>query len=257
MTRYIFFILLFISCKNTKTNVYKSGTSIVVARSQSGICVAADSRRVFHMASNGDKFGILKYDTVCKIKEVGNIFFCSAGFDVDPIDSIAENCILTTNSIELAANKFINKAKEYRLNYLEKLRLTSYKDFVYYFKYLKHFGTAFLGYEKDIPKIVHFTLTITSRENEKVVVQESIEKLLTFPTTNTFIFLGASDNSYKFAEDSIFWAKNGFQKGMEELVAIECDKDSINVGRPIDVLGILSETRHIWFKGPACKSKRH
>lgn len=255
MNRFFYLALIFFSCKNTASNLYRGGTSIVVAHSKSGICVAADTRRVYHIATNGTRFNVLKYDTVCKIKQAGSLFYCSAGFDVDPIDAIAENSILTSTSITQASNIFLMKAKEYRLNYLEKLRLTNRKDFEYYFKNLKHFGSVFFGFENSIPKIVEMTFTITSNENEKVVVKESIKRYLTSPTTNTFIFLGASNNNYIFAKDSMFWETRGFQKGMEELVSIECDKDSINVGRPIDVLGILSETKYIWFKGPACKNK--
>jgi hypothetical protein len=257
MLRYFYIALIFISCTKTVSNLYRGGTSIVVARGKSGICVASDSRRVFHIATNGLKFGILKYDTVCKIKQARNLFYCSAGFDVDPVDAIAENCILTSTSIKQAADLFLKKAGEYRINYLEKLRLTNRKDFEYYFENLKHFGSALFGFENGIPKIVEVTFTITSKKNEKVVVKDSTNLYLTSPTTNTFIFLGASDNNFKFAKDSIFWKTKGFQKGMEELVAIECDRDSINVGRPIDVLGILGETKYIWFKGPGCKNKKH
>ena len=245
-------LLVIFSCRQPTGNIYTNGTCIVVARSQSGICVAADSRRVVSMAQRGSQFSVLRYDTVCKIHQVGHLFYASAGTNTDPLDSIAESCISDTGNIVNLARDFISKAILYRAITLEKTRVNSPAEYEHYYKDLKNVGICFFGFENNFPKIIDVSLIINSKPYEKVLIKDSTNYYLEPPITNTFVLLGHTDSIYNVLRADRFWKGQSFEDGMRKLVSIECDIDSIDVARPITVLAILSEKKFYWSKGSPC-----
>jgi hypothetical protein len=251
----VLIVLLIASCKSPKRNTYEKGTCIVIGRGRGGIWVAADSRRVINFAVDGKRFSVLRYDTVCKIHQCGDLFFASAGVNVVPVDSIAEKCLMENHSISDAAKDFSIKAKIYQTAYLESIRINDPKDFDHYFKDLQYVGCCFFGYENDIPKMIDVGFKIESKKNSKVVLKDSSIYYLEPPTTVNFVLMGHTDSIRKIVGTSKFWKGKKPEDGLRELVSIECDRDPVDVARPISVLSVTSSTKHTWSKDSPCATR--
>ncbi|MDP4263261.1 MAG: hypothetical protein Q8941_12105 [Bacteroidota bacterium] len=227
---------------------YSDGTCIIIGRIKGGICVGADTRRVFHLTTNGHFIDVLKYDTVCKIRKYGNLYFSASGFDVDPSYSIAETCITNGKSIVQAAETFALAEKEARRKYLENIRVKSPLDFEHYYKELESFRAAFYGFEDSIPKIIDIEFKMISDKTKPVIVKDSTIKFLTLPDTPNFVIMGHTDTTENLLKQSKFWVGKSFQEGIKDLLLAQCVKDSIDVGAPLDILAIFGKSAYKWYE---------
>ena len=241
--------------KSQDNEIYTGGTCIVIARGKDGICAAADSRRVVHLSLKGEKFSVLRYDTVCKIHQVGNLFFAASGINVDAVYSIAEKCMQENNSILKAAMCFKVKCDAYQTSILENIRVNKPKDFNKLYEELDNLGCCFFGIENGKPKMVEISFGIISKRGEKIKLRDSLEYYLETSSKYEFVMMGHTDSIYKVVKDTKFWKGKNVQQGLKELISIECDRDSIAVARPITVLSILVGNKFYWSKDSPCTFK--
>jgi hypothetical protein len=224
-----------------------SQTTIILAKFDSGFCIGMDSRRaVFSDA------GPVRFDTVCKIQKVNNIYIVSAGVSSPEFRQKASDFARQKRNCGDAANFFKIWAVKARQKFIDSLSEEHSGLLKNHLDELKKLDYTFIGFENDTPVFytVEFTMkSINRHQTVECVIIKNIE-----PTKGVvFLFLG----HYEHLQSQM--SKKDFGKGLplevviEKLISIECTAVPEAVAKPINLIWVY-KNQYKWVRNPVkCK----
>ena len=217
--------LLFIFLPNTLQS-----TCILIFRNQTGIYVAADSRRILK-SSDGK---IVDKQTIMKIHSLNKVYFAISGADDSFLFDAAMNTIKPNKGINAIVKEYSEKVRQHYKIFLLEIKKKNPTQYNSYFSNAIA-GVAFFGYIKDSSYLI-----LTEFHLEKVNGKDDIKYYLV--DDNPFIPLGIYDHIRAIPLNDI--------KGMSatmpplewlgKLVQVEVSSHKDSVGCPIDLLRLTN-----------------
>jgi hypothetical protein len=210
------------------------GTSIIVARSDSEIAVAADSLDLWG-DSNIPKRG-------CKILQFGNYFFAFAGVSLPvgfDIPKIAEDAFRNAPHIKDAANSFESKIGTILPETLRRIA----RDYPVSFRQIatshEIISAVFFGFEEGTAELHlrEFMLGDATTLNLRLGSADYIKG-----SPLAYLMLGASTVANEFVEKNpAFLKQNNLADNVLHLVEMEIVDQPKFVGPPVDVLRVTKD----------------
>ncbi len=216
-------------------------TCIVIYIAKNGhIYVAADSRRTFVFNDNSND---VKFESVCKIHNVGARYFAIAGIDDSSLLETATRALQQNPNIDTAIKSFGT------------MMVTHYNALMadtkrYYPDKFKHFLKAgladisFFGFFSGFPNIINVEFFCELDKNGKVVSKYRLHKV------NNITIIGISQditNSRPEELPSRETMEQNPELFVESLVKIEAKMQPFAVSEPIDILE-LKPNGPIWIR---------
>lgn len=235
-------------------------TSIVAVRNNNEIVIGADSKTSLTPMLNsvGDPKSIAK----CKIVQVGNIFFASAGFAGIGTEKFPGNIDPEFNLEEIIVNALKGKwSIADKLNNLEKILVANLSQIA---EKARLENAAF--FVDRFVKYPMYSIIVAGSDNEELILMARTFKLIISPSGSlTFdirrfdcpgdceesfitIFAGRTEAIRKFLhENEGFLFHTDAATAIRNLVELEISKDPSFVGPPIDILRLTRKGAE-WIK---------
>ena len=217
-------------------NAFSTCIAIYVAPN-GHIYVAADSRRTFFL--DDDK---TRNESICKIHNVGDIWFAVSGFDDSGLQTAANNALTQNKDIDFAIKTF-GDAMRARYQRLMDDAQRFYPEMLHKFLADGLAEVAFFGYVDHQPRVQDIQFKVCLKKN-KVLVSYQVQPVA-FLTV-----IGISKDIDEARPDELPSKLTMLQKPaqyVEELVKFEAGKQPLVVGEPIDLLE-LSPTGAVWLR---------
>jgi hypothetical protein len=204
------------------------------------IYVAADSRRSFIF---NDGAGRNKFESVCKIHNVGNSYFAIAGIDDGRLLTEATRALQLHSDIDTAIASFGTAMVKGYNRLMADMR-------IYYPSKFKHFlrdglaEVSFFGFQNGRPNVVDIEFTCAQGKNGAAVSKYRIHKVYNITV------IGLSRDITNAKPDELPSAATREQNPelyVEELVKIEAKMQPLAVSEPIDLLE-LSPDGPVWIR---------
>ena len=202
------------------------------------IYVAADTRRTF-LLDDSDKN---KFETICKIHNVGNTYFAVSGFDDAGLQSAATTALSQNADINRALKVFCTKMTAHYQNRMQQIQQ-------YFPEKLESFlinglgDVCFFGYINGEPKIqeVQFTLRLKKNRLEIICRVQQVAYITVIGITKDI------DNAapYELPDKLTMLGKPALY--VEKLVELEAKKRPMAVSEPIDLLELKPDGA-TWIK---------
>ena len=220
----------FLSCS---LNSFSTCIAIYVAEN-GHIYVAADSRRTFFF---NDKY---KYESVCKIHNVGATYFAIAGIDDAGLEAGASTALQQNTNIDSAVKSFgTAMAKHY-----QKLMTDARKYYPDKFKHFLNEGLAdvsFFGFSNGEPYIIDMEFMVYLDDKKQVVATYRLNDV------GSLNIIGISSDIRSEDRPSPEVIKQNPELYVESLVKVEAKKHPQAVSEPIDLLE-LSPDGPVWLR---------
>ncbi len=203
------------------------------------IYVAADSRRSFIFDDSGDN----KFESVCKIHNVGNNYFAIAGIDDGRLLTEATKSLQLNADIDTAIKLFGTAMVRHYNRLMADMK-------VYYPDKFKHFlsdglaDVSFFGFQNGVPNVVDIEFTCFQGKNGIVISKYRIHQVFSITV------IGLSRDITNAKPDELPSAATREQNPelyVEELVKIEAKMQPLAVSEPIDLLE-LSPNGPVWIR---------
>jgi hypothetical protein len=230
-------------------------TTVAIYRSPTKIVIGADT-----LFNRQTRLGPTRY-RVCKILNVGEVFFVSIGIVDNPatgfsLNSLAETAIQESHGVSASAQKLMSIGEGPVSRTLTELRKNESQ---YYSAHVTHkekaLGVVFVGFDagQDIMAAVYFSIAERADGSVKATSHLDTCPGIMCPSSVQFRLYGQSDASSRYlqthpltgAEDPVSTAMN--------LIGMEADADPDNVGRPIDIITISPKGHRCSLGGQCCK----
>jgi len=218
-------------------NCFSTCIAIYIA-DNGNIYVAADSRRTFLF--NDDK---AKFESVCKIHNVGNNYFAVSGFDDGSLLKAANESLQKNSDIGAAIKAFgATMTKRYK-ELMEEAR-TYYPD---NFRKFLNDGlgeVSFFGFYNGTPKVIDVQFTVAVDKNDKIQAIYKVKPVFNLSVIGISKDI-ASANPQELPSTAIM--DSNPELFVEDLVQIEVKKQPLAVGGPIDLLK-LTPKGPVWIR---------
>jgi len=218
-------------------NCFSTCIAIYIAN-DGNIYVAADSRRTFLF--NDDK---RKFESICKIHNVGDNYFAISGFDDGGLLKAADKALQESSNIDVAINCF-GMAMEKRYKQLMDEARLFYPD---KFKMFLRDGLAnvsFFGFYNGTARIINVEFLLSVDRNGNAITKYKIH-----PVSNVTV-IGISKDITDASPEELP-TKETMERNpelyVEELVMIEAKKRPMAVSEPIDLLELKPEGP-VWIR---------
>jgi len=216
-------------------------TCIVIYIAENGnIYVAADSRRTFIFNDGKDK---RKFESICKIHNVGNNYFAISGID--------DGCLLKAANKALKQNSNIDAAiKSFGNTMLERYTRLMIDTKIFYPDKFKHFlkdglaSVSFFGFQNGVPNVIDIEFLCCLDKNGKVTTTYRIRPIFEITV------IGISRDITNAKREDLPTAATREQNPelyVEALVKIEAKMQPLAVSEPIDLLELMPNGS-IWIR---------
>jgi hypothetical protein len=222
--------------RNSNTQNFFSGTTIVAIRTPSEVIVGADSK----MVAIGDNLS--DAGQTCKIIQVDNLFFAHARLFRDTLGtfSVSETVFQARRkggTILETANNFEELIVPSLIKILEQIK---HEHPVYFHQHYEN-GSAvdiiFFGMEKDVPVLYLRYFVASSSANGSISIEvKQLNCPGDCPTGITYAFLGEQSALNKFLDENPHYSKNGWIPTINKLIEIEAKDKPDFVSLPVDIL---------------------
>lgn len=229
-----------------------NGTVIYVRASGGEVVIAADSKRVFH-----EPGGMQHSESVCKIHQVEDIVFASAG--LVGVTGIALNADISQVARQAMSGNgtLVERVRNFQqlieVPLLNAMLITRTRDQTEYGGYLQHgaLQTVFIRAEKQVPVIALSRFPLTEGPNGTI----KLEPKVNLYSGKLTISLGGSPTAIDLGKDEEYWSK-GSVDGVRELIKISIADNPSKTGEPIDILK-FSKSGTSWIQvKPECKQSK-
>ena len=203
-------------------------TCIAIYVAENGhIYVAADSRRTFFFDGNGQKF-----ETVCKIHNVGSSYFAVSGIDDSGLAKAATRALQHNTDVYVAVKSFGNAMVKRYKQLMDDAKLFYPDKFP---KFLKDGlgSVSFFGYYCGLPNVYNIDFLCSLDKNGEVVVKYQINRIFVVKV------IGISKdiaNAQPGDVPPVSVIDQNPELYVEALVKIEAKAQPQAVGAPIDLL---------------------
>jgi len=218
-------------------NCFSTCIAIYIANN-GNIYVAADSKRTFLF--NDDKS---KFESVCKIHNVGNNYFAVSGFDDGFLLKAANESLQQNEDIGAAIKAFGSTMTKRYKKLMEEAR-TYYPENFHQFLSDGLGEVSFFGFYKGTPKIVDVQFTVALDKNDKVITSYKVRPVLNLTVIGISRDITHANPS-ELPSPAIM--NDNPELFVESLVQIEVRKQPRAVGDPIDLLKLTPEGP-VWIK---------
>jgi hypothetical protein len=216
-------------------------TCIVIYIAENGnIYVAADSRRTFFF---NDGKGKEKFESICKIHNVGNNYFAVAGIDDGGLLKAATNALQQNSNIDTAIKSFgIIMVKQYTQ------LMTDTR--IFYPDKFRHFlkdglaDVSFFDFKNGVPSVIDIEFLCKVDKNGKVAIKYRIRPIFDITV------IGISGDIINAKPEDLPTAATREQNPelyVEALVKIEAKMQPLAVSEPIDLLELKPDGA-IWIR---------
>lgn len=226
---------------------YSVGTTVVAFWTPDRIIVGADSK-----GRRGGELGEGEL-LVCKIRQVGNVFYALSGLREDPetgfdAHSIVVRAYNTPGRLIDKVNAFERLVSEPLSNVLAHIKAK------YPLNFERDFGNkgggmdiVFFGYENGRP------VMITRRIGRRDYSRRRLEYPGDFPNSPFgAVYMGQHDSINRFRVANPGWQRMGLEKAMRRFIQMEIEEHPETVGPPIDIL-VIDNSGARWIqKKPEC-----
>jgi hypothetical protein len=196
------------------------------------IYVAADSRRTFYFDDDKTKF-----ETICKIHNVGNSYFAVSGIDDEGLTNGANLALQQNENVDAAVKAFgVATCRRYT-----QLMTDAQKLYPERFKKFLSDGLAevsFFGFYDGKPKIQDVEFRLHLDKKNHVTASYEIQQV------GYFTVIGMSDAIFDGGSPGMPDKQVMLQNPIlyvEDLVKVEAQKHPLSVGEPIDLLELKPE----------------
>jgi len=215
-------------------------TCIAIYLAENGhIYVAADSRRTFFFNNGPDH----KFDTICKIHNVGNNYFAISGIDDGALLKAATKAVRQNADIYVAVKSFgTSMVKHYR-QLMEDTRLFFPDKFP---KFLKDglASVSFFGYYCGLPNIYNIEFLCNLDKNGGIVIRYRLNRVFDINV------IGISQDITNAKPGDLPPPEIKYQSPdlyVEDLVKIEAKFHPLAVSEPIDLLELKPDGA-VWIR---------
>ena len=237
-------------------------TTIVGIRASNGIIIASDSLQKFIIPSTGpDAPAKSIRESVCKIRQLGNIFYAisgslvsntKTGFDVDKViaESFQKDADIADNASRF--EKEIQKPLEEALENVKIEHPNYFEQSIYSHDFIQ---ILIAGIENNVPILVVLGITVVSSLHEPVRIETNKYGCQgsTCPQELFLIAVGKHDVLDRYVYDNPNIWNTSLINAARRLVELEIADKPEDVGPPVDILFIgLSQIQWIQKK-PACR----
>jgi len=232
---------LLITCLLIFYSIKGFSTCIVIYVADNGyIYVAADSRRTF-IFNEGKERG--KFESICKIHNVGNNYFAIAGIDDGGLLKAATKALQQNSNIDTAIKSFGTMMVKRYTRLMTDTR-------IFYPDKFKHFlndglaNVSFFSFQNGVPNVTDIEFLCNLDKNGKVATTYRIRPIFEITV------IGMSRDITNAKPEDLPTAATREQNPelyVEALVKIEAKMQPLAVSEPIDLLE-LKPTGPIWIR---------
>ncbi len=204
------------------------------------IYVAADSKRSFIFSDAKDS---PKFESVCKIHNVGNNYFAISGFDDGALLKQATQALTETPDVYTAINKFGDVMTK-RYKYLMNQAKTYYPDKLKLFTRNGLGKVSFFGFYDGQPNVVNVSFFCERDKHGNIIVTYKTHQIIAATVIGISEDIVNASPSELPSEDT---KEQNPALYVEELVKIEAKNRPDAVGAPIDLLELKPDGA-VWIR---------
>jgi hypothetical protein len=227
-------------------------TCVIIVKTNNYIFAGADSRRPIDFVAfeKGAQRTHIKYDSVCKIRHAGNIYFSNLGYFSEEGYYLAIQSCNGDNLVTIVRN-YTKKRKEQLYKLLQKEKDLGIYEKDYTSNYMRLFSTIFYTIEKKTTKVIISEIKIISEVNEPVKLKEFIQyDTIPDPTDMPHTMYFGHSEEAKLIIDTDKLPKNiFFGDGLKYVIEKQAEKTPQTVGKPVEVF-LMSTTGNRWVYNP-------
>ena len=229
---------LLITCLLTFSSLNCFSTCIAIYVAANGhIYVAADSKRTFLFDDDKNK-----YESICKIHNIGDRYFAISGFDDGGLLTAANTALNENADDNLAMDAFCTIMTA-RYQYLMQQAQQNFPDKLEKFLNDGLAEVCFFGFVDGKPRVQDVQFTVHLKKN-KVVVNHTVQQV------GFITVIGISKDIDNAQPDELPGKQTMLQKPelyVEELVKFEAGKHPCSVSAPIDLME-LKPDGVVWIR---------
>jgi hypothetical protein len=222
-----------------------AGTTVLLLATEDVVVIASDSKEVQHIGE------VTEYKQVCKINNIGNLFYVSLGYHEMTnssynFEKILNQSILT--SIDKTLGKF-NRLVKFPMESAFETFSISHPQIVNELKGKPFCTLILVGFESGISKVSWIEYKVDS------ITGRTIEPTFKFVPhdKNQFIKFGEHDSINRFlARNPKYLETVKIYKGFPELIQMEAANKPEKVGLPVDMIQITKDTAIWLLKNTTC-----
>jgi hypothetical protein len=223
-----------------------TGTTIVPVRTRTDIMVGIDSKVAFANKA-------IKAEPVCKITQVGRVFFASAKFAGNRavglvVSEFARQAVEGGGTIAHIIDRFEQTIKQPLYEYMRGFRQYDVTRYDSMFGNDSVLDVVFFGIE-DEPIIAYRRFTPVFRSQEARFCMDGKDRIRVLESGVGFIMLGHVEPLIRFVtQRPNYWNELGLKHAIRNLIQLAIDDDPSLVGPPIVIVGINGKGAR-WVQG--------
>ena len=218
------------------THTLITGTTIVPVRTRTDIMVGIDSKMVFANKA-------IKAEPVCKITQVGRVFFCSAKFAGNQtagllVSEFARQAGEGGGTIARIIDRFEQTIAQPLYDYMRAFRQYDLTRYDLMFGDDSVLDVVFFGIE-DEPIIAYRRFTPVFRSQNATFRMDKNDRIRVLESGVGFIMLGHVEPLISFVtQRPNYWNEVGLTHAIRNLIQLAIDDDPSLVGPPIVIVGV-------------------